>query len=121
MTTLAGIDIAQISYDFLLQNNMGFVLTLIQVEDGAVDPTSLTSGKAKTETRHSGYGIVEEGKKRLQNTIVEIEGAMVYIYAASLNGIVPKINDKVEIKSKTWRISKVETDPADAVFSCQCE
>ena len=121
-TILAGINIARTVYDAARQAGLGFDLTLTVVDKGRVDPNNYTAGKQKTETPHPGYGIVEVGVRRIGGTIIQTDTATITIYAASLPpGVVPKANDRVEIKGETYTIASIEIDPADATYTCITE
>ena len=120
MTRLFRLDIASIVYTAAKRAGAGFDLTLTKVEVGNRDNANLTAGKAKTEVEHKGYGIVEKGMMRYQRTLVPIEGAMITIYAKSLGGVKPEVNDRIDIGGQNYTIAEVFTDPADATFRCRC-
>lgn len=120
MTEIFGQNLAETIFQAAREAQAGFDLTLTKVNEGAINPANLTAGKAKTEEAHSGYGIISIGTRRRGGTVVAIDGAMIAIYAASLPaGVVPEINDRVLIKGRSYCISRVDVDPADAMYQCE--
>ena len=115
-------DMARQIYDAALSAGAGFTLTLTVVREGAIDPNDRLAGRAKTETAHTGYGLVETTERRIGGTIVPLDTAIVSIYGASLPaGVIPEVNDKVEIQGETYCIAQVGTDPAKAMYICNTQ
>jgi hypothetical protein len=102
--------------------------TLIKVTPGTRTPGNLTGGTNPTETSYSAKGFLDTLDRGFigrstgnaaGSTLVEEGDVLVALVGDSIaSSQVPKPGDKITIRSTTYRIIRVEVDPADALYQC---
>lgn len=97
--------------------------TLTRVTGGTRNPASLTGGPVvdETATDYACRGFVESYTAReIDGTLVRDSDRKVILLGGSLpDDIDPRPGDRVNIEGETWKVVRVERDPAGATFTCQ--
>jgi hypothetical protein len=110
-------------------------MTLVKVTPGTRNPSAPLDGTNPTETSHACRGFGEDPKEENRGTVIatgdnyRIRVTEISILGASIvGGVEPTTQDKVVIAptipgigdlAGTWRITRVDTDPARALFVCR--
>ena len=117
-----GLNIAGILNDAFTEAGGGGPVVLVKETLGDRDPNNPGAGRTKTTDRYTATGTITEGIRRLGNTRVPIEGAMIKIFSALLPpNVEPKPGDVIEVGTDTWTIKTVEVGgTARASFLCMC-
>lgn len=123
MPNLFGLDIAKIVNDSINQAGGLVPGTLTKVTAGTRTPGSLTGGTNPTTTSHSFQGILEEGERRMPDTLQTVKGKFVLILGASISpAAVPSTGDRVTIEgSEHDLVELIERDPAAATYTFRVE
>lgn len=88
---------------------------------GTPDPSSPWIPGTPTTATYACKAIVDTYSDfAVANSLVDAQDRKVLILATSLS-VAPTDLDKVTIRGATYRIISVDTDPADAVWECQCK
>lgn len=125
MTLLFGTDIGTLVGDIMLSVQGGTDMVLVKTVQAPADPAAPTAAPPPTTTRHSCYGIDEQGKRKTPSGDAVEYGDFVYIYRSTLPaGVVPAVGDRIEFsKPSTGRrsfiVAAISVDPADAVYECE--
>lgn len=116
MTTLFGVNISK-----LVADNIGpgvLDATLIVVTAGT--RTSSTSGVQPTETSIAGKGFTDSfSAGSIDGTVIKEDDVSIVLIADTFaSPISPKGGDKITIEGSTYRVIRVERDPAAATYTC---
>lgn len=119
MPKLFGKDIAK-----LVAQKMGSGLlpaTLISRAPGSRTSGSLTSGTNPDEATASARGIIDDYAAGLvDGSLIQKDDRRVLLLAETISGgAIPKPNDSVTIEDVTYRVIRVQRDPAAATYTLQ--
>ena len=95
--------------------------TLIKVTPGTRNPSNLSGGTQPTEQSYAAAGFIDDfAVQAVDGTIIFAGDRRITLFGASIaGGQSPAVNDKITIKGSTYRIRRVESDPANAAYTCQ--
>jgi hypothetical protein len=95
--------------------------TLIKVTPGSRTSGNVSGGTNPTEASYACAGFVSDYSAfEMAQQIIEVGDRKIAIYGASIaSGATPDTNDKITIGGATYRIRRVQTDPAQAVYIVQ--
>lgn len=100
-----------------------FDITLTKVEPGTRGG-NLTGGTSPTEVEYTVKGFEDSYKEsQIDGTLVQKGDRKFSIFGSSLpSGVVPEPNDTLTLAGNEWTIVEggVKSDPARAVYECQC-
>lgn len=100
-----------------MKDSVAYELTLIsvtKVPDGS-------GGSTRSEASNTAKGFLAEYSDfyRVAGQI-PLGDRRIYIFKLSIDGITPKINDKVTVRGQTYTVVKVsDADPADTLWDLQ--
>lgn len=96
--------------------------TLTKLAPGTRTPGNITGGTNPTPASYKAAGFVGDYNAfEMSNaTLVAVGDRKISLYGASIKGgVAPAVNDEVTIGGATYRIRRVTSDPANAVYICQ--
>ena len=116
---LFGQDIAKLLYDSIQSAGGLRPVILIRIREGERNPNDLTGGKVSTQTRYECEGFISRRSDEYRaGTLVRTGGETVVILGDSLpEGIRPRPGDNCIAEDRTFFISGVTNDPAEAVYT----
>lgn len=120
MPRLFGLDIAGIVNTSFASAGNVLPATLIKVTAGARG-TNVTSGRTTTRESFSARGFIDDYTDReLEASGITAEDRRITLLGASITGgQIPERNDEITIESRTYKIIRVQRDPAAATYTCQ--
>ena len=120
MSTLFGLDIAQIVADSVAAAGDIKPATLIKITPGTRTPAQLTGGTNPTTTTHAARGYFDSVNSLRPETVVKDASGVVGLLGATIEGgQAPESGDQVTIESLTYRLLQGDRDPASALYLCQ--
>lgn len=93
--------------------------TLIKVTIGSRTLGEPTAGTNPTEVSYSGRGFVDYQRKRWLDGTLLADGHLVALLFGDTFGAAPALGDKVTLESVTYRIEKLDRDPAAATYTVE--
>lgn len=126
------IDIAGILHSATEAAGGALPLTITIWTPGTRNPAAPLDGTNPTSITHSGKGFRNDPDQRASghgNTPgdnTQVEYAEVYVYRASLPaGVKPAPRSTITLaepdgRTRTWTVTRVRTDPAAAMYVCDC-
>ena len=116
---LFGVDIAKMLYDGIRSAGGLRPAVLIRVTDGPRDPNNITGGRAQIQTRYNCEGFISSRSDDFRAGVLVREGGeTVAILGNSLpEGVRPRPGDSCLIENRTYFISRVTNDPAEALYT----
>lgn len=117
---LFGVDIAKLVADNIGPGVLAAELLSYAPTTRSADPTA---GRQPTETVVACKGFIDsKGKENIGGTLVEDGDVVIVLLGDTINGgqLAPKVNDRVRIEGKTYRVRGLDRDPAAATYSLLC-
>ena len=84
---------------------------------------NLTGGTNPTSTTHTCRGFIDtQDRESVGGTLVDDGEVLINLVGDSISpAAVPKGEDQITIESATYRIKKIDRDPAAAPYTCVCK
>lgn len=97
------------------------VASLVKVTPGTRTPGALTAGTNPTTTSYAAKGWIDDfDNHEIDGTIVIVGDRKIMLLGASIaGGKTPSPDDQVIIAGSKYRVRRVMSDPANAVYVCQ--
>jgi hypothetical protein len=105
----------------MVKSGVAQVATLIKVTPGTRTPGSLSAGTNPGTANYAAKGWLDDFDNReIDGTIVVQGDRKIMLLGTSIaSSKIPAPDDEVSIGGSKYRIRRVESDPANAVFICQ--
>lgn len=118
---LFGVDIAKLIAEGFAAEGGLRPATLVQKVTGTATVGALTAGTNDTDRSIQGDGFVETVTRRRGETLAKGTTAIVSLIGDSFLPAVPQKDDEVTIDGTTYKLLRVKTDPAAALYECQAQ